>query len=174
MLRNIQVMLLFKYDFKLSIVSEFKVKKITFMLSQTHHHHQPTKTHKMVNKRYLSLCINVYVRILVVVSLDNEEPPKTKKESSLSKTCEIKRQNCCSYYDYTWKKRPRYWCTHNKTYILHKCCSEVLSIFLLPRMIALEFGGCCNKFCCICSTKNMHNTCCACQKQSSHAYTSTR
>ena len=101
MLRNIQVMLLFKYDFKLSIVSEFKVKKITFMFSQTHHHHQPTKTHKMVNKRYLSLCINVYVRILVFVSLDNEEPPKTKKESSLSKTCEIKRQNCCSYYDYT-------------------------------------------------------------------------
>ena len=114
MLRNILVMLLFKYDFKLSIVSEFKVKKITFMLSQTHHHHQPTKTHKMVNKRYLSLCINVYVRILVVVSLDNEEPPKTKKESSLSKTCEIKRQNCCSYYDYTWKKRPTYWCPHNK------------------------------------------------------------
>ena len=73
----------------------------------------------MVNKRYLSLCINVYVRIFVVVSLDNEEPPKTKKESSLSKTCEIKRQNCCSYYDYACKKRLWYWCAQNTIYKLH-------------------------------------------------------
>ena len=114
-------MLLFKYDFKLSIVSEFKVKKIIFMFSQTHHHHHPTKTHEMSNEMYPTLCINVYVRTIVAVSLDNEEPPKTKKESSLSKTCKIKRQNCCSYYDYAFEKRPRFWCAHNKTYKLRKC-----------------------------------------------------